>query len=60
MSKDEFEANYAERSGMTVERLRELGQYAAPCDCDYEHCQGWQMNSAEVEKFKASLGLGDG
>lgn len=40
---EEFERQYAERSGVTVEQLRVLGRFVAPCDCDYEECHGWQM-----------------
>lgn len=43
MTKDEFEAGYAERSGLTVEKLHELGLFAQPCDCDWGSCQGWGM-----------------
>ena len=43
MTKDEFEKEYAEKSGMTVEELHKKGQYAKECDCEYENCKGWQM-----------------
>ena len=43
MTKEEFEKKYADASNLTIERLHELGLFAAPCDCDYENCQGWQM-----------------
>lgn len=49
IEKDEFERSYAERSGMTVEELRELGCRVVPCDCDYEGCQGWQMDTGSLE-----------
>ena len=39
---DEFERQYAERSGMTVEELRGY-LTVRPCECDYEDCEGWQM-----------------
>jgi hypothetical protein len=42
MTAEEFERAYAERSGITVERLRELGRIVAPCDCGEEICEGWQ------------------
>jgi hypothetical protein len=45
---EEFERRYAERSGMTVEGLRELGRVVRPCDCDYEDCEGWQSVSKDV------------
>lgn len=43
MTRDEFEQQYAERSGITVEQLHELGRWAIQCDCKDELCQGWQM-----------------
>lgn len=39
---EQFELEYASRSGITVERLRELGRIVAPCDCGDEICEGWQ------------------
>lgn len=45
MTKEEFETNYAHRSGMFVEDLRALGLFAIPCDCENEGCKGWQMVS---------------
>ena len=50
MTKEEFEQGYAERSGMTVERLHELGLGGVPCNCDYEDCKGWQMINLEDYK----------
>lgn len=47
MTAEEFERQYAERSGITVERLRELGRIVAPCDCGDELCEGWQSTTAE-------------
>lgn len=45
MDADEFERQYATRSGLTVEQLHEFGRYGEPCtsDCDYPECEGWQM-----------------
>lgn len=40
---EEFAAGYAERSGVTVEWLKEHGREVRPCDCDYVECEGWQM-----------------
>jgi hypothetical protein len=45
---EDFERDYAERSGMTVERLRELGRVVRPCDCGEAGCEGWQSVSQEV------------
>jgi hypothetical protein len=44
---EEFERQYAEHSGITVERLRELGRIVAPCACGDEACHGWQSTTAE-------------
>ena len=58
MTKDEFEAGYAERSGIMLERLHELGQRGVPCQCDYADCKGWQMTTVRpYEEFRAELGL---
>lgn len=40
---DEFEAAYAERSGITVGQLHAQGRYAEPCDCGEDGCEGWAM-----------------
>ena len=52
MNRDEFEARYAERSGMTVAGLRafnaEHGRDIRPCDCGEEGCQGWQMVNVQL------------
>lgn len=43
MTRDEFAAEYARRSGVTVEMLFEWGREPRPCDCDWSECEGWQM-----------------
>ncbi len=48
MTKDEFETGYAERSGVTVERLHSMGRHAEPCYCTAEICSGWKMTSSYV------------
>jgi hypothetical protein len=40
---DEFEKRCAERQGVTIEFLRDLGQVVAPCDCGEDGCDGWIM-----------------
>lgn len=45
---DQFEQGYAERAGWTIDQLREMGRFAAPCSCSDEGCTGWAMRSAEV------------
>ena len=47
ISAEDFERQYAERSGITVEHLRELGRVVRPCDCGEENCRGWQSMSRE-------------
>lgn len=50
LTKEKFEKRYAERSGVTVEWLRNRSQFAVPCDCKKDGCQGWQMiNSSTVK-----------
>ncbi len=44
MTKEEFEKGYAKRSGLTLEKLHKLGGHAIPCNCDYPHCNKWQMS----------------
>lgn len=48
MTKDEFEQQYAQRSGVTVDWLHSMGRYAAPCDCTEPECQGWQMEQVYI------------
>ena len=43
MTCDEFEALYAQRSGVTVEQLHAWGRFAEPCDCGNPICEGWAM-----------------
>jgi hypothetical protein len=38
----EFEREYAERSRISVERLREHGRVVVPCACGDPICEGWQ------------------
>lgn len=47
MTSAEFARAYAERSGVSVEWLREAGRVVRPCDCREEGCEGWQMVSKE-------------
>ena len=43
MTAEEFEAAYAQRSGLSVEWLHQHGRYAEPCDCGDPECEGWAM-----------------
>ena len=40
-----FERRYAERSGLTVQQLRELGRVVRPCRCGDESCDGFMSVS---------------
>lgn len=42
-TKDEFERDYARKSGLTLQELREYGGRAIPCDCPEDDCPGWEM-----------------
>lgn len=60
---EEFERQYAERSGTSVERLRELGRVVRPCHCGEEGCEGWQSINRELaEELErdGELGIGPG
>lgn len=47
ITRDEFERNYAARSGTTVSLLRRFHK-AVPClYCDYELCEGWKYVPAD-------------
>ena len=48
MKTDEFERQYAERSGITTEELRNLGRVVVKCECDYEGCEGWASLAKEI------------
>lgn len=51
MTREEFEQGYAERSGVSVEWLREHGREARPCDCGEDICEGWQMVHVKEESM---------
>jgi hypothetical protein len=57
MSAAEFERRYAERAGLTVERLRALGRVVMPCHCGDEICEGWVSVSREAAKDYEPGGL---
>lgn len=49
MTKQEFEKQYAQNSGETVEGIREFYK-AVPCNCGDDICEGWQMKThAQIE-----------
>jgi hypothetical protein len=43
MTREEFEAGSARRSGMTVDTLRSYGLIVRPCRCGEPGCDGWQV-----------------
>lgn len=43
VTREEFERDYAQRCGTTIEYLRELGFDAERCDCNESSCRGWKM-----------------
>jgi hypothetical protein len=45
MTKEEFEKQYAEKSGLTIDQLHWFGLHAETCDCGDERCNGWIMVS---------------
>ncbi len=55
LTREEFEAAYSERAGMTIEKLRYFGRFAEPCDCGYTFCEGWAMGHQHDDAlFEAS------
>jgi hypothetical protein len=45
MTREEFEEGYANRSGLTVDVLRQLGRIVRPCRCGEPTCPQWQSVS---------------
>lgn len=43
ITRQEFEAEYAKKSGVTLAWLWEMGRISLPCHCEEDGCQGWQM-----------------
>jgi hypothetical protein len=48
ITKEEFERQYAEKSGVTIEWLHAHGQFAEPCDCEWDECKGWAMVGRDI------------
>lgn len=44
MTGDEFEQQYAARSGVTIQWLHDNHLHAMPCDCGETVCEGWAMD----------------
>ena len=51
ITREQFEDAYANRSGVTVEWLKQHGREARPCNCGDELCEGWQMAHVSEEKW---------
>jgi hypothetical protein len=51
MTRDEFAKAYADRGGLTVEKLRAYGREARPCHCGEAICEGWQMAHVSDEDW---------
>jgi len=49
-TREMFEKDYAKSSGFNVERLKQLGLKAIPCDCGLDCCRGWKMDSPETRE----------
>lgn len=58
MTVEQFEREYAERSGVTVEFLRQWGRHGELCDCDEEICEGFQMAHSDCALPNCRLRVG--
>lgn len=56
MTGEDFEAAYAQRSGVTVAWLHEHGLHGYPCTCGDATCEGWQMLSHDALTSEIELG----
>ena len=43
MTQSEFIKNYCENSKLREKELNNLQQFAIPCNCMRENCEGWAM-----------------
>ena len=55
MDKQEFEKQYAESSGVTVEWLHQNGLFALPCECEYDKCKGWRMEHESITSISQTI-----
>ena len=46
LSKEQFEEEYAKKSGVTIDWLRDNGLRVVFCNCGEAGCKGWQMRTA--------------
>jgi hypothetical protein len=56
LSAEQFEREYARRSGLSVQKLRECGRVVRSCDCGAIGCFGWQSvsrdHAAEIDDLQ--------
>jgi len=45
IDKKEFIKMYCKKSGISWKELKKLGAKAEKCDCDFDGCSGWIMNT---------------
>jgi hypothetical protein len=58
VTKDEFEKDYCERSGITIEEYHnEYSLITLPCNCDYEECGGWAAITNEPRLIRIHMEL---
>jgi len=56
ISREQFEQEYAYRSGISLKYYRQLW-VTLPCECDYEDCQGWSCVPRSFESILTHLDL---
>jgi hypothetical protein len=54
---EQFEQEFAERFGLTIDELRALGRVVMPCDCEVDSCPGWQSVNRELTALVVRLNL---
>jgi hypothetical protein len=55
MTQSEFIKMYCENSNITEEQLQKFGQFAFPCHCEEEGCEGWQMGSNDSVMHEVAM-----
>lgn len=54
-TREQFEDEYAARSGVPLAEIRQWGRGAVPCDCGELECEGWAMVNLESHREDAML-----
>ena len=57
ITKEEFEAGYAAKSGLTIDELHQAELIAEPCDCGDPICKGWCMPDSGLMSGKVKLDI---